>query len=85
MLITALIVLSSDFDITLLNTSAELSDSFDTIVSNIFSFTATTSSEDDEVMNVFSLSDKLSTTSSIKFSLTSIILVIVSPIFFSSD
>ena len=83
--ITAATVPSSDFAITLLKTSADFSVSFDTIVSNIFSFTATTSSDSDEVINVFSLSDKLSTTSSIKSSFTSIILVIVSPIFCSSD
>ena len=83
--ITAVTVPSSDFAITLLNISADLSVSWATIVSNIFSFTATTSSEVEEVIKVFSLSDKLSTTFSIRSSFTSIIFVIVSPIFFSSD
>ena len=83
--ITDAIVPSSDFAMTLLNISADLSVSFATIVSNIFSFTSTISCDADDIINVFSLSDKLPTTSSIILSFISIIFTIVSPIFFSSD
>ena len=85
LLITELIVASSDFDITLLKTSADLSVSLATIVSNIFSLIKPAPSEVEVVINSLSLSDKFPTTPSTKVSFVSIIFSIVSPIFWSSD
>ena len=83
--ITELIVASSDFAMTLLKTSADLSVSFATIVSNIFSLIRPAPSEVEVVMNSLSLSDKFPTTPSTNVSFVSIIFSIVSPIFWSSD
>ena len=85
MLITEATVASSDFAITLLKIAADLSVSFETIVSKIFSFIRPAPSEVDVVRNLLSLSDKFSTTPSTRLSLSSMIFSITSPVLFSSD
>ena len=83
--ITDDIVVSSDLAITLLKIAADLSVSFATIVSKIFSFINPALSEVEVVINSLSLSERFPTTPSTNVSLVSIIFSIVSPIFCSSD
>ena len=83
--ITDDIVSSSDLAITLLKIDADLSVSFATIVSKIFSFINPALSEVEVVINSLSLSERFPTTPSTNVSLVSIIFSIVSPIFCSSD
>ena len=84
-IITLSTVLGSDLDITLLNTSALLSEPLWTIFSNIFSLIWLVASLSDPVINLLSLSDKSETTWKIKVSLFSTILFITTPTLLSSE